>query len=80
MDEICRASSSTRRKEKRCFGFYMETWHYDFPDFIEWKHNAGDDHLRMRTANTAAYISDEFMKRAKSGADWYMFDPKKLQI
>src|SRR5690606_1031812 len=56
---------------------YMETWHYDFPDFIEWKHNAGDDHLRMRTANTAAWISDEFMKRVKSGDDWYLFDPKE---
>lgn len=64
-------------KKKGALAFYMETWHYDFPDFIEWKHNAGDDHLRMRTANTAAYISDEFMKRAKSGADWYMFDPKE---
>lgn len=57
--------------------FYMENWHYDFPDFIEWKHNAGDDYLRMRTANTAAYISDEFMKRVKSRDTWYMFDPKE---
>jgi ribonucleoside-diphosphate reductase alpha chain len=29
----------------------------------------------MRTANTAAYISDEFMKRAETNADWYLFDP-----
>ncbi len=64
-------------KKKGALAFYMETWHYDFPDFIDWKHNAGDDHLRMRTANTAAYISDEFMKRVKAGADWYLFDPKE---
>ncbi len=57
--------------------FYMENWHIDFADFIHWKHNAGDDYLRMRTANTAAFISDEFMKRVKEGADWYMFDPKE---
>ena len=57
--------------------FYMENWHLDFPDFIEWRHNAGDDYLRMRTASTAAYISDEFMKRVEAKADWYMFDPKE---
>ena len=57
--------------------FYMENWHLDFPDFIEWKHNAGDDYLRMRTANTAVFISDEFMKRVEAKADWYMFDPKE---
>lgn len=57
--------------------FYMENWHYDFPEFIDWKHNAGDDYLRMRTANTAAYISDEFMRRVEKGEDWYLFDPKE---
>lgn len=56
--------------------FYMENWHYDFTEFIEWKHNAGDDYTRMRTANTAAYISDEFMKCVERDEDWYFFDPK----
>lgn len=64
-------------KKKGALCFYMENWHLDFPEFIDWKHNAGDDYLRMRTANTAAYISDEFMKRVKVNADWYMFDPKE---
>ncbi len=62
-------------KKKGALCFYMENWHLDFPDFIDWRHNAGDDYLRMRTANTAAYLSDEFMKRVISGQDWYMFDP-----
>ena len=57
--------------------FYMENWHYDFPEFMDWKHNAGDDYMRMRTANTAAFLSDEFMKRVQSAQDWYMFDPKE---
>lgn len=57
--------------------FYMENWHYDFPEFIDWKHNAGDDYLRMRTANTAVFLSDEFMRRVERGDDWYMFDPKE---
>ena len=55
--------------------FYMENWHYDFPEFLDWRQNAGDDYQRMRTANTCCFLSDEFMKRAEAGDDWYMFDP-----
>ncbi len=62
-------------KKKGALAFYMENWHVDFIDFIDWKHNAGDDYLRMRTANTAAFVSDEFMKRVKANEMWYMFDP-----
>ncbi|MEQ1500403.1 MAG: ribonucleoside-diphosphate reductase subunit alpha [Parcubacteria group bacterium] len=62
-------------KKKGALCFYMENWHIDFAEFIDWKHNAGDDYMRMRTANTAAYLSDEFMKRVSLGEDWYMFDP-----
>jgi ribonucleoside-diphosphate reductase alpha chain len=62
-------------KKKGALCFYMENWHIDFPEFLEWKHNAGDDYMRMRTANTAAFLSDEFMKRVDKGEDWYMFDP-----
>ncbi len=64
-------------KKKGALCFYMENWHLDFPDFIKWKHNAGDDYLRMRTADTAVFISDEFMKRVEQKAYWYMFDPKE---
>jgi ribonucleoside-diphosphate reductase alpha chain len=62
-------------KKKGALCFYMENWHMDFPEFIDWKHNAGDDYMRMRTANTAVFISDEFMKCVEAGDDWYMFDP-----
>ena len=64
-------------KKKGALCFYMENWHIDFPDFLMWKHNAGDDYLRMRTADTAVFISDEFMKRVEANEDWYMFDPKE---
>ncbi len=57
--------------------FYMENWHLDFPEFIDWRHNAGDDYLRMRTANTASFLTDEFMKRVIADEQWYMFDPKE---
>lgn len=62
-------------KRRGALCFYMETWHLDFLEFLDWKHNAGDDHMRMRTANTAAWISDEFMKRVGTREDWYLFDP-----
>lgn len=62
-------------KRRGALCFYMETWHLDFLEFLDWKHNAGDDHMRMRTANTAAWISDEFMKRVGAREDWYLFDP-----
>ncbi|MEQ1561515.1 MAG: ribonucleoside-diphosphate reductase subunit alpha [Nitrospira sp.] len=65
-------------KRRGALCFYMEPWHLDFPEFLDWKHNAGDDHMRMRTANTAAFIPDEFMKRVRSGDDWYMFDPAEV--
>ncbi len=65
-------------KKKGALAFYMENWHLDFPEFLNWKHNAGDDYMRMRTANTCAFLSDEFMKRVKAGEDWYMFDPKEV--
>lgn len=65
-------------KKKGALCFYMENWHVDFPDFLNWKHNAGDDYLRMRTANTAVWLSDEFMNRVRDGKDWYMFDPKEV--
>lgn len=64
-------------KKKGALCFYMETWHLDFPDFIEWRMNSGDEHLRMRTANTAAFISDEFMNRVKNNQEWFLFDPKE---
>lgn len=62
-------------KKKGALCFYMENWHIDFPEFIDWKHNAGDDYMRMRTANTAVFMSDEFMRRVNAGEEWYMFDP-----
>ncbi|MEK7185401.1 MAG: ribonucleoside-diphosphate reductase subunit alpha [Patescibacteria group bacterium] len=65
-------------KKKGALCFYMENWHLDFHDFIDWKHNAGDDYLRMRTANTAAFLSDEFMTRVEKNEEWYMFDPKEV--
>ena len=64
-------------KKKGALCFYMENWHVDFPEFLDWKSSAGDDYMRMRTADTAAFISDEFMRRVENHELWYMFDPKE---
>lgn len=74
VDSILRAVSRGGKK----FGalcFYMENWHLDFPQFLDLRQNAGDPYRRTRTANTAVWISDEFMKRVAADDDWYLFDP-----
>jgi len=66
-------------KKKGALCFYMENWHLNFQDFLDLKQNNGDDYRRTRTANTAVFISDEFMKRVLEGADWYLFDPNEVK-
>ncbi|WP_164176951.1 hypothetical protein, partial [Streptococcus pneumoniae] len=55
--------------------FYLENWHMDFPQFLDLRQNSGDPYRRTRTADTAVWISDEFMKRVAKDEDWYLFDP-----
>jgi len=77
LDSILRAVSRGGKK----FGamcFYMENWNMDFPEFLELRSNSGDPYRRTRTANTAVWISDEFMKRVQDDADWYLFDPAEV--
>ncbi len=77
IDSVLRAVSRGGKK----FGalcFYMENWHLDFPEFLDLKENSGDPYRRTRTANTAVFISDEFMKRVKEDRDWYLFDPQDV--
>lgn len=74
IDSTLRAVSRGGKK----FGalcFYMENWHLDFAQFLDLRQNSGDPYRRTRTADTAVWISDEFMKRVRDDADWYLFDP-----
>lgn len=78
IDSTLRAVSRGGKK----FGalaFYIENWHLDFPQFLDLKQNAGDPYRRVRTANTAVWISDEFMTRVANDDDWYLFDPLEVQ-
>jgi ribonucleoside-diphosphate reductase alpha chain len=56
----------------------MENWHMDFPEFLDLRQNSGDPYRRTRTANTAVWISDEFMKRVENDDPWYLFDPLEV--
>jgi ribonucleoside-diphosphate reductase alpha chain len=74
IDSTLRAVSRGGKK----FGalcFYLENWHLDFAQFLDLRQSSGDPYRRTRTANTAVWISDEFMRRVADDADWYLFDP-----
>ncbi len=74
IDSTLRAVSRGGKK----FGalcFYMENWHLDFDQFLDLRQNSGDPYRRTRTANTAVWISDEFMRRVQTDEPWYLFDP-----
>lgn len=66
---------SRKGKKAGAAAIYMENWHLNFPQFLDLKQNSGDPYLRTRIANTATYLSDEFMKRVEKDKEWYMFDP-----
>ena len=66
---------SRKGKKAGAAAIYMENWHLNFSQFLDLKQNSGDPYLRTRIANTAVYLSDEFMKRVETNDDWYMFDP-----
>ncbi len=71
-------SMSRAGKKHGAMCIYMENWHYDFSEFIDLRQNAGDDYRRVRTADTAVYLSDEFMKRVENDDMWYLFDPAEV--
>ncbi|MBC7512732.1 ribonucleoside-diphosphate reductase subunit alpha [Candidatus Saccharibacteria bacterium] len=70
---------SRKGKKAGAAAMYMENWHMNFPQFLDLKQNSGDPYLRTRLANTAVFISDEFMKRVQKNEDWYLFDPVEVE-
>ena len=69
---------SRKGKKAGAAALYMENWHLNFPQFLDLKQNSGDPYLRTRLANTAVFISDEFMKRVHADKMWYLFDPAEV--
>lgn len=66
---------SRKGKKAGAAALYMENWHLNFSQFLDLRSNSGDPYMRTRFANTAVFISDEFMKRVQQDDDWYLFDP-----
>lgn len=69
---------SRKGKKAGAAALYMENWHLNFTEFLDLKSNSGDPYYRTRFANTAVFLSDEFMKRVEKDQDWYMFDPAEV--
>lgn len=64
-------------KRKGAFAIYLEPWHADIYEFLELKKNHGKEENRARDLFYALWISDLFMERVKSDADWSLFDPNE---
>jgi ribonucleoside-diphosphate reductase alpha chain len=69
---------SGRRRGATCA--YLENWHYDVEEFLELRKNTGDDRRRTHDMDTALWISDLFMKRAQTDADWTLFSPDEVAL
>jgi ribonucleoside-diphosphate reductase alpha chain len=69
---------SRKGKKAGAAALYMENWHLNFPQFLDLRQNSGDPYLRTRFADTAVFLSDEFMKRVQKDQDWYLFDPAEV--
>ncbi len=64
---------SGKRRGATCV--YLENWHMDFESFLDLRKNTGDERLRTHDTNTAAWISDLFMKRVAAQEQWTLFSP-----
>ena len=64
-------------KRKGSFAIYMEPWHADIFDFLELKKNHGKEEMRARDLFYAMWISDLFMKRVETNAEWTLFCPSE---
>ncbi len=63
-------------KRKGACCVYLESWHADIEDFLEFRDNTGDQNRRGHQINTANWVPDLFMKRVENDEVWSLFDPK----
>jgi ribonucleotide reductase alpha subunit len=62
-------------KRNGSFAIYLEPWHPDIEDFLEMRKNHGDEEQRARDLFYALWVSDLFMERVKTNAEWSLFCP-----
>ena len=73
---VAAVNQGGKRKGACCV--YLETWHADIEEFLEFRDTTGDQNRRGRHINIANWIPDLFMKRVKEDGLWSLFDPKKV--
>ena len=64
-------------KRNGSFAMYLEPWHADVEDFLKLKLGTGSEEDRARDLFYALWISDLFMKRVDSDAEWTLFCPSE---
>tara|TARA_B100000787_G_scaffold170253_1_gene165261 strand:- start:2603 stop:4690 length:2088 start_codon:yes stop_codon:yes gene_type:complete len=64
-------------KRKGSIAVYLQPWHWDIEDFLRLKKNTGDENLRTRDLFPALWVSDLFMERVQTDADWTLFCPSQ---
>jgi ribonucleoside-diphosphate reductase alpha chain len=64
-------------KRNGSFAMYLEPWHADVEEFLKLKLGTGSEEDRARDLFYALWISDLFMKRVDSDADWTLFCPSE---
>lgn len=75
-DVTAAINRSGKRRGATCA--YLETWHYDFEDFIDLRRNTGDERRRTHDMNTAAWVPDLFMKRVLEDEKWTLFSSDEV--
>lgn len=62
-------------KRNGSISVYLEPWHADVMDFLEYKRPFGTDEVRARDLFYALWIPDEFMRCVKEDLEWYLMCP-----
>ena len=62
-------------KRKGSMAVYLEPHHPDMMTFLDLRRPGGDETMRCRDLFLAHWISDLFMQRVETGAEWSFFDP-----
>jgi len=75
-DVVAAITRSGIRRGGKCA--YLETWHYDVEDFLDLRRNTGDERRRTHDMNTANWVPDLFMKRARNDEMWTLFSPHEV--
>src|SRR6202008_3998806 len=71
---VAAVNQGGKRKGACCV--YLEPWHADVEEFLALRDNTGDEATRTHNLNLANWVSDLFMRRVETDADWSLFDPK----